>query len=92
MIVAQRKWLDGDAIEPTQRHVAHGSSDLAGKIELGHLAKRHRLAGIEKNGDWKLAFLLVKLEEEPVEPTVDVPVDPAQIIPRDVVAVIGELD
>ena len=39
LIVAQRERLDGDAVEPAQRHVANGGGGLAGEVELGHLAK-----------------------------------------------------
>ena len=92
LIVAQRERIDGDAVEPAQRHVANGSGDLAGEVELGHLAKRHRLAGVEKNGDGQLALLLVKLEEKSVEAAVEIPVEAAQVVAGDVVAVVGELD
>ena len=92
MIVAQRERLNGDAVESTQRHVAHGGGDLAGEVKLGHLTKRHRLAGVEKNGDRKFALLLVELEEKAVEAAVKIPVNAAQIVAGDVVAVVGELD
>src|SRR5690606_38278263 len=50
----------------------------------------HRAAGIEQEVHVEVLLLLEELYEEAVEPTVDVPVDRAGIIPRDVVPEVGE--
>ena len=65
---------------------------MSRKIKFARFAEGHRLAGIEKNPDRQLAFLLVELQKQPVEPPVEVPVEVTEIVAGDVIAIIGELD
>ena len=83
---------DTHAIKAAQRHITHRRGDLPGEIKLARLAKRHRFAGVEKEGDRQFAFLLVEFQEQPIQPAVEVPVQIAKIVPGDIIAVIGELD
>ena len=83
---------DAHPIKAAQRDVADRRRDLPGEIELARLAEGHGLAGIEENAHRQLALLLVELEEQPLQPAVEIPVEVAEIVAVDVVAVIGELD
>ena len=64
----------------------------AGLDELARIAEIHRLAGVEKNPHSKLAFLLVKLQKQTIEPAIEIPVEITKIVARNVVAMIGEFD
>src|SRR6185437_11865362 len=83
---------DAGAIKTAKRDVADGCGDLAREIELARFAKGHRFAGVEKNADRQFAFLLVEFEEEAVETTVEIPIEIAEIVAGDVIAVIGKFN
>jgi len=52
----------------------------------------HRLAGIDKQVAGEVRFFFVLLEVVAVGLADDLPVDVAQVVARDVLAVLGELD
>ena len=80
------------AVKSAQRDVADRRRHLPGEIKFRRRAKTHGFAGIEKNSHRQFPFLLVELQKEFVQPAVKVPVQIAEIIPGDVVTIIGEFD
>ena len=55
------------------------------------MAAGHRRAGVDEEGDGEVLLLDEQLDEQPLEPGVDVPVELAQVVAEGVVAVVGEL-
>ena len=56
------------------------------------MAGRHRGRGVDEQRDGDVLLLDEQLDEQPLEPRVDVPVELAQVVAEAVVAVVGELD
>ena len=87
-----RKRNHAHAVKTAQRHVAHRRRNLPREIKFARFAERHGFARIEKNPHRQLALLLVKFQEQPVQPPVKVPIQITKIVPRHVIAVVRELD
>ena len=60
--------------------------------ELGRPAGGHRRRRVDEERDRDVLLLDEQLDEQPLEPRVDVPVELAQVVAEGVVAVVGELD
>src|SRR5258708_34399429 len=81
-----------DPIEAAESDIAHRSRHLPRKVELARLAESHGLARVQENPHRQFALLFVKLEEEALQPAIEIPVNVAKIVALDVIAEIGELD
>ena len=84
------------ALQAGEPDVGERRRDVAGLRELraapaARGAPLHRGAGIDEEVQMQVLLLLEELDEEAVEPAVDVPVHRAEIVAEDVVAVIGKL-
>ena len=84
--------LDDDAVEVDQADEAQGGRDLLGVVQLGRRAEVHRQAVVDQDVEVEVFLLHEQADEEPVEPGVEVPVEEAQVVADDVVAIVGELD
>ena len=80
------------AVKATKSDVAHGGGNLAGEIKLARLAESHGFAGVEEDAHRQFALLLVEFQEQAFEPAIEVPIEVAEIVAGDVIAVVGELD
>src|SRR5262249_49723357 len=84
--------LDDDAIEVDQADESQRRGHLLGVVQLGRVAEVHREAVVDQEVDVQVFFLHEQAEEEAIKAGVKVPVEEAEVIADDVVAVIGELD
>src|SRR5690606_33268064 len=60
--------------------------------QLGRRAKPHRGAGVDEGIEVQILFLEKQLEKQPVQPSVQVPIDKPQVIADDIVAKVSEFD
>ena len=81
-----------DPVLGGQADVAQGSRGPLGEQELVRPAGRHRRAGIDDQADGDVLLLDEQLHEQLLEAGIDVPVELAQVVAQDVVAVVRELD
>ncbi len=68
------------------------AASCARVLELGWVAKLHRLAGVDQGVKVEVFLFEEQLEEQAVEAGVSVPIDEAEVVAGDVVAEVGELD
>ena len=83
-----------DRVALLHGQVAERPGELAGVLDLGDAgrAKTHRAAGVEHEAAAQIGVGLELLDVEPIRPAVGPPVEPPQIVARDVLAILGELD
>ena len=83
-----------DRVALLERQVPDGPGDPPGVLDLGHArrAEVHRAAGIQHQAAAQVGIGLELLDEEPVRAAVGPPVQPPQIVARDILAIFGELD
>ncbi len=74
-----------------QRHVAQGRRQPPDRPVLRRLAPRHRAAGVEQHLNAQVLLGQEQLQEQLVQPAVDVPVHEAQVVADHVRPVVGEL-
>ena len=72
--------------------VAERRRRALGEQQLGRVPGRHRRRGVDEERDRDVLLLDEELDEQLLEPGVDVPVELAQVVAEGVVAVVGELD
>ena len=84
--------FDLDAIGAAQADESQRGGQLLGIVQLGRVAEIHRRAGIDQREEMQIFFFQEQLEEQLVEPRVEIPVHEPQVIARHVVAEVGELD
>ena len=83
---------DRDPVLAREPDVAERGRGALGEQQLRGLPGRHRRRGVEEERDRDVLLLDEELDEQPLEPGVDVPVELAQVVAEGVVAVVGELD
>ena len=81
---------DRDPVLTGQRDVAEGRRGALGEQELGRLAGRHGCRGVDEQGDGDVLLLHEELDEQSLQPRIDVPVELPKVVARRVVAVVGE--
>src|SRR5437899_121084 len=76
------------------RQVSERSRELPCILDLGQAARAetHRAAGIEDEAAAQVGVGLELLDIEAVRPAIDAPVEPAEVIARDILSVLSELD
>src|SRR5262245_54973763 len=84
--------LDDDAVEVDQADEAQRRGDLLGVVQLGRVAEVHRQAVVDEDVEVQVLLLHEEAQEQLVEAGVEVPVEEAEVVADDVVAVVGELD
>src|SRR5690606_26255777 len=80
-----------DPVEIVERDVAERGSEAPRMVELGRLAERHAGARVDDQVQRQVLLGRVQLEEQLVEPRIDVPVDVAEVVAGPVVTEVGEL-
>ncbi len=83
---------DADAVLVDQAGVGEGHGDLVGEDELVGEAHVHRGGRVDDELEGEVLFLAEEFDKEPIQPREDVPVDVPQVVARDVVAEVVELD
>src|SRR5271166_383385 len=76
-------------------HVGQRRNDELSVLELGYVLARgvrHRFAGVQKQVQEQVRVLLVLLEVKLVRLGPDLPIHVADVVPRHILAVLGELD
>ena len=84
--------FDLDAIGPDQADESERRRQLLRVMQLGGAPEVHRRAGVNQGEEMQIFFLEEQLEEQLVEPCVEIPVHEPQIVAGDVIAKIRELD
>ena len=83
---------DRDPVLAGEPDVAERRGRPLGEQQLRRSARGHRRRGVDEQGDGDVLLLDEQLDEQALEPGVDVPVELAQVVAEGVVAVVGELD
>ena len=83
--------VERDAVLVREADVAQGHRKLLGEHELAGVAPVHRGAGVDREDQRQVLLLQEHLQEELVQPGIDVPVHEPQVVAVHVVAVVGEL-
>ena len=83
---------DRDPVLAREPDVAERRRRALGEQQLRRVARRHRRRRVDEQRDGDVLFLDEELDEQLLEPGVDVPVELAQVVAEGVVAVVGELD
>jgi hypothetical protein len=83
-----------DAVVLLDHQVGDGGGQIRGVFELGHFAGAvaHRRAHVEQDSAAQVGLLVELLDVELVGLGPDLPVDAADVVAQDVLAVLGELD
>lgn len=80
-----------DAVVVHEPDVAERHGHAPGVVELAGRPKVHAPGTIDREHQAEVLLLEEELQEQPVQPAVDVPVDEAKVIARDVGPEVGEL-
>ncbi len=88
---------DGDLIPGGEGDGAEGGGEFAGVVKFVVVGVRfaapvHGFGGVYEEVDGEVFFFFKEFDEGFFEPGVDVPVEVAEVVAGDVVAVVGKLD
>ena len=81
-----------DAIGTAQADESQGGRQLLGVVQLGWVAEIHRCTCVDQREEVQVLLFQKQLEKQAVEPSVEIPIDEAQIVAGDIIAEVGELD
>ncbi len=84
--------FDPHAVGADQADEPQRRRELLGILQLGRLAKIHRQAGVDQREEVQVFFFEKQLDDELVEPGVQIPIERPQVVARHVAAKVGELD
>ncbi len=84
--------LDDNAVEIDQADEAERRGHLLGVVQFRRLAEVHRQAVVDQDVKVQVFFFHEQADEQTVEPAEEVPVEEAQIVADDVIAIVGEFD
>jgi hypothetical protein len=84
--------FDHHAIGANQSNEPQRRGKLLRVVELRGIAKRHAGAGVDEGIEVKVFLLEKELDDQLVEPGVEIPVEGSQVVAGDVVAIVGEFD
>ena len=83
---------DPDSVRAAQADEAQSRRQLLRIVQLRRISKVHRVARVDQRVEVEVFFFEKQFEEETVESSIEVPVDEPQVVSRDVIAKVGELD
>ncbi len=89
-MVAGSTGIETYRFQGQEAHLRKCAGQLAGTLKLA--VERHRRRGIDDDHDAHLLFVAELLHVGPIQSGEHIPIDEPQIVPRDVIAEIGELD
>ena len=84
--------FDDHPVHVHQADEAQGRRHLLGKVQLGRRAEIHGQAVVDQDVKVQVLLFHEQADEQAVEPGEEVPVEEAQVVADDVIAVVGELD